>query len=286
MTGGADSGQTEANATLVTISESDSLWPYTSRSESAADRTLAITLVVRDDPSSVERTLSRLDDEDWRPTNESIEAPNVTVEAGETEVELAWRSAHGATRYTYVERDGTGRWLDEYRQLHAGSYLATRDHVWLYAPADDAGWTALQIHREYWDWFRLRHTVTDVVDSRERAVGDLTDRAYRVGAVRDDTTGTPPITTLEPAAVLVALFAIPLAGRGRRGAWNEPGSTSIDRTGERCRGRNCASPRSFSRPPWWCALEASSASWRSEPPPRNWSRHRCTSCSRSDCHSA
>ncbi|MFC6730926.1 hypothetical protein ACFQDG_19925, partial [Natronoarchaeum mannanilyticum] len=85
---------------------------------------------------------------------------------------VAWESARGATRYTYVanvaREDGTpaGYWMAESGQFHDGDYLGSRYHVRLYEPIDDEErWVAMQAHQEHWDWFGLRHSV----DSNERA---------------------------------------------------------------------------------------------------------------------
>jgi hypothetical protein len=51
--------------------------------------------------------------------------------------------------------------MDETYQLHDGTYFGSRLHLRLYgAPRGGGQWTAIQAHRDHWDWFRLRHTVS------------------------------------------------------------------------------------------------------------------------------
>lgn len=152
-----------------------SLWPYVSRTQSFETRTLGINLLVRGDPGRVRRYLLRHDD--WRgrlPADPPAAAARPLVEHG-----LAWRLAHGGPRFTYVEHPdqrGDGGWVDATYQLQEGSYLGTRYHVRAYtSPAEDGDWTALQAHREYWDWFGLRHTVTSAVEARRHVEADLRD---------------------------------------------------------------------------------------------------------------
>lgn len=74
---------------------------------------------------------------------------------------IGWRDTHGGTRYTYVQNEtGHGRWLDATYQLQDGAYFGSRTHLRLYEGGrGDTEWTAIQAHREYWDWFSLRHRV-------------------------------------------------------------------------------------------------------------------------------
>ncbi|WP_164471760.1 hypothetical protein [Halosimplex salinum] len=126
------------------------LWPYTSRRRSVDGRTLALNVVVLGEPDRVRRVLEHRSDADW------------TGAEGDAAIgETPWRHASGATRYTYVADapDGDGQWVDATYQLGVGSYFTSRVHARAY-PAPSGNWTALQAHTEYWDWFRLRHTVT------------------------------------------------------------------------------------------------------------------------------
>lgn len=97
-----------------------------------------------------------------------------------------WADAHGSTRYTYVDgtpRGGSGQWVDESYQIHAGAYLGSRHHIRAYAaPRDD--WTAIQVHQEYWDWFRLRHTVTDIRNARNQLEAEFIGQPYVADVTR------------------------------------------------------------------------------------------------------
>ena len=148
---------TNPTVTLIDVGPTDTrLWPYTSKRQSFDQRTLVINAVVTEDPETARQMLTWRTPEDWEP------GPNDTAADAPTDWPR-WQSTHGATRYTYVETAARqdGLWLEEHFQLHTGTYLGSRHHVRGYAP-DEAEWTALQVHTEYWDWFRLRHTVTDV----------------------------------------------------------------------------------------------------------------------------
>lgn len=199
----------DSTVELVPVENNNSLWPYTSKGRVHASRTLAMNVLVGEDPETVARILRGLPERDWQPTNESVEEPNVSVDTGDEVVELQWQDAHGSTRYTYVDWNGVGRWLSEYDQLHEGWYLLERDHVRIYAVDDGGDWTALQVHQEYWDWFRLRHTVTDVSASRDRLVDELTDRSYRVTRlIEGDGRHSGPLTVLERGTVLGILLGV------------------------------------------------------------------------------
>ncbi|WP_435333597.1 hypothetical protein [Haloarchaeobius sp. TZWWS8] len=130
------------------------LWPYTSRAQRFESLTLPVNVVVREDPDLVRAMLTR----ELSGSDVDEQSDDALPSLGE----VPWRPTHGATRYTYVRNldDGSGQWADEYSQLHVGTYLGTRQHVRLYrVPAKGGTVTAIQAHREHWDWFRLRHTV-------------------------------------------------------------------------------------------------------------------------------
>lgn len=151
----------------------DSLWPYTSRRRSVEGRTLAVNVVVHGSPDRVRRVLERRSDANWTTTaGEGSAAPPVVAVS-------PWRPARGSTRYTYVVPDGdaTGRWIDADYQLASGTYLGQRAHVRAY-PSPGGDWTALQAHTEYWDWFRLRHTVTGVARGAQFVERDLRDEPF------------------------------------------------------------------------------------------------------------
>ncbi|MFC6836056.1 hypothetical protein [Halomarina ordinaria] len=177
--------------------DGDRLWPYTSKRQDFSTRTLALNVVVLDDPTTVRAAMTDDTAVDWQvnnttdgPVNESAPAENATngtFEDAPFEVvddRLVWRDAHGATRYTYVEpagadpeAGGDGEWLRERYQLHDGTYLGARDHVRAYAPPG-ADWTAMQAHSEHWDWFRLRHTVSGISDAQRRVEVDFMDAPF------------------------------------------------------------------------------------------------------------
>jgi hypothetical protein len=192
---------TEVNSSqLVQPAENGSyLWPYTSRQRSPQGRSLAVNLVVYGDDERVRRVLTERSSLNWELTgpedNETLvaderagretgeEARTQPVEFEESAVD--WNDAHGSTRYSYIDarpRGGDATWTVESFQVHAGNYFGSRHHIRAYT-LPETEWTALQVHQEYWDWFRLRHTVTDIRDARTELENDFIDRPYvdRVG---------------------------------------------------------------------------------------------------------
>ncbi|MCL7416906.1 MAG: hypothetical protein M8354_03585, partial [Halalkalicoccus sp.] len=160
--------------------EGSYLWPYTSRERSADGRTLAINLVVHGTDEQVQQALTDRTELEWEETDPEEEAVETDTEVAVENGTVEWDDAHGSTRYTYIDTEphgGGGRWIDESYQLHAGSYLGSRHHIRAYTtPADD--WTAIQAHQEYWDWFRLRHTVTDTQESRNELEAEFLGQPY------------------------------------------------------------------------------------------------------------
>jgi hypothetical protein len=131
------------------------------------------------------------------PTNEtdSVDAPtpvaanetNVTV-SNDTDTQpvtlkrrgLGWSDTHGATRYTYIDArpaGGGAGWVKEAYQIHAGEYFGSRSHIRAYT-TPSTNWTAIQIHREYFDWFRLRHTVTGIQPSRNALESNFLEKPF------------------------------------------------------------------------------------------------------------
>ncbi|MFC7134386.1 MULTISPECIES: hypothetical protein [Salinibaculum] len=181
------------------------LWPYTSRERSPEGRTLATNLVVHGDDERVRRVLTERSALDWElaeETNETAANASVanasaenasapaeaTADARQVRVQpvefdqslLSWNDAHGSTRYSYIDArpvGGEARWVDETFQVHAGNYFGGRYHIRAYT-LPETSWTAIQVHREYWDWFRLRHTVTDIRDSRTRLEKEFIGQPY------------------------------------------------------------------------------------------------------------
>jgi hypothetical protein len=155
------------------VENGSALWPYTSRSRSVAGRTLAITVVVTGDGDAVRHRLSERTTRDWEPTQDDARA--AIEDAG-----FDWRPARGAARYTYISPpDADGEWITADYQLASGSYLGTRLHIRAFSPPNGE-WTALQAHQEYWDWFRLRHTVTGVSTAGDSVIGELDEGATMV----------------------------------------------------------------------------------------------------------
>lgn len=137
------------------------LWPFTSRTESTTQRTLAINLLIKGPSHEVRTTLidrTELGFEELPEDQEDAEEETYRLEVEPNNID--WDDAHGSTRYTFMQPDGgDGRWMDETYQLYSGDYLGHRSHIRAY-DEPDGEWTALQIHEEYFDLFRLRHTVT------------------------------------------------------------------------------------------------------------------------------
>jgi hypothetical protein len=180
--------------TLVTIGDAETeLWPYTARAHQFDSRTLGINVVFYDDPSSVETALRERSALRWEEeeANEAIasnrtnasQRVEVDPEADRIEDAIKFHDAEGAQRYTYVETDSEGMWLDESYQLHSGTYLGSRLHIRAYDDPDGE-WTAVQVHEEHWDWFRLRHTVTGIDDAQQRLEADFMGKPYVDEVVR------------------------------------------------------------------------------------------------------
>lgn len=151
---------------LIEVEGDYELWPYTSRSESVDGRTLAINVVFHDDGDAVLEALTAQPETDWEETAEHEEdaEPDLVLEAV---TETDWEDAHGSVRYSYFHGPERSGWAAETFELHDGEYLGSRDHIRAYESPDGA-YTAIQVHEEYYDWFRLRHTVTDIDDPAVR----------------------------------------------------------------------------------------------------------------------
>lgn len=184
------------------------LWPYTSRSRSVEGRTLALNVVVLGEPGAVRRALANRSDANWT---------GVSGHAGVGDP--PWRPARGAVRYTYVAAgDTSGRWVESEYQLGTGTYLGRRVHLRAY-PGPAGSWTALQAHTEYWDWFRLRHTVTGVAPGARFLERDLRDEPFVAGISRvyhgqygGGSDGWMTVVEFAPAAVLLGV-ALPVGRR-------------------------------------------------------------------------
>lgn len=170
----ADGGTTAATPPgpepVVDIGKTDQIWPYTSKSRSTAGRTLAINVIIRGDPTNVRMALANQTNVEWNRSRGDTEG-----EIQVSDADLDWGGARGADRYSYVQRGDRGRWVGESYQLSSGAYLGERHHVRAYATSD---WTAVQAHREYWDWFRLRHSVTGISPAARYLEQDLEDEPF------------------------------------------------------------------------------------------------------------
>ena len=168
--------QADGSQTIIEVDDSgDRLWPYTSRSESFEGRTLVINAIIVEDPETSREILGENVEDGWDRTKPTRQPLGAQIRLSESNSVSGWQHAHGSMRYTYVETDGgEGQWLEQQYQLHVGTYLGSRHHVRAFAPSDDSSWTALQAHSEYWDWFRLRHTVTDI-----RGTADMLETEFQ-----------------------------------------------------------------------------------------------------------
>lgn len=173
-----DRAGTPAIDRLVQPGEAESsIWPYTSRSKSVEGRTLALNVVVYASPDQLRTALEHRSDVNW--TETEGDAAVIEAEREPAPDELSWQGVRGAARYTYVTPDSnaTGRWVQSEYQLGTGTYFGTRIHVRAY-PSPSGEWTALQAHSEYWDWFRLRHTVTGVEPGGRSVEQDLRGESF------------------------------------------------------------------------------------------------------------
>ena len=146
---------------LIAVEGDYRLWPYTSRSTSIEGRTLAINVVFHADAAATRAAIESGAAADWEETDETESATTADTEQVRAFVERDWDDARSSTRYTYVEGPTGGVWLTETFELHDGAYLGVRDHLRAYESPDGA-YTAIQAHEEYYDWFRLRHTVPGI----------------------------------------------------------------------------------------------------------------------------
>ncbi|QZP36772.1 hypothetical protein [Halobaculum magnesiiphilum] len=180
-------GENPAPERLYSPEETGShLWPYTSRTRSIEGRTLAINVVVRADPEELRTALVDRSDGNWT----EVEGDDAGAVGGDDAGAVGdddavgigaspWRPARGAARYTYVapDRNAAGTWVRAEYQLGTGAYLGRRIHIRVY-PAPGSDWNAIQAHAEYWDWFRLRHTVTGIRPGAQFIERDLRDEPF------------------------------------------------------------------------------------------------------------
>ncbi|WP_135827858.1 hypothetical protein [Halorussus halobius] len=200
-----------AEDALVRPEGSESLlWPYTSAGRSVESRTLAINIVLHGGPGEVRQALTDERGLEWNRTDDGESEADAGTHAVVVDDDgVDWSAARGSTRYSYVEARAsganasganvsdagnagearTGEWVRPDYQLHAGTYLGTRQHLRAYeSPRAADEWTALQAHAEYWDWFRLRHTVTDVQGAARTVEREFVGEPY-VSEVRREYRG-------------------------------------------------------------------------------------------------
>ena len=180
-----DTAEMDRSALVQPTPNGSYLWPYTSRERSPEGQALAINLVVQGEADRVQRVLTERSTLNWTLSEPTTGDPTHPVELDDSVV--SWNDAHGSTRYSYIDaepRGGDARWIDETYQIHAGNYFGSRHHIRAYA-LPESGWTALQVHQEYWDWFRLRHTVTDTRNARTQLEDDFIDQPYVTSVRRE-----------------------------------------------------------------------------------------------------
>jgi hypothetical protein len=206
------------------------LWPYTARAHEFKSRTLGINMVFYGDPERVQTALTDRSKLEWE--KEPIEEDDANAEAvsrdrleldpeaEELSDAISWVDAEGSNRYTYFETDDGGRWVGESYQLHTGTYFGQRRHIRAY---DDpaAEWTAVQIHEEHWDWFRLRHTVTGISDSqreleREFMNDPAAETVVRMPFENETADSDGWVSGIHLAGAVVPMLFFGLAGRSRK----------------------------------------------------------------------
>ncbi|SDG03061.1 hypothetical protein SAMN04488067_11322 [Halorubrum xinjiangense] len=150
-----------ADDRLIAVDGDYRLWPYTSRTTTVEGRTLAINVVFHADAAATRAAIEGDAAADWQETDPDEAAATAGDDQVREFVGRDWRDAHSSLRYSYVEGPSGGVWLTETFELHDGAYLGVRDHLRAYESPDGA-YTAIQAHEEYYDWFRLRHTVPEI----------------------------------------------------------------------------------------------------------------------------
>lgn len=230
-------GQPPPERVVSPAEDAGAFWPYTSRRRSVDGRTLALNVVVRGEATRVRRVLTDRTAANW--THEEPETPMA---------DSPWRPTHGSSRYTYVRRGETeGRWKDADYQLGVGEYLGRQIHVRAYV-VPGGRTTVLQAHTEYWDWFRLRHTVTGIDDATtflERdlrsAGGELDVRREYHGLRGGRSNGWISVVDVRPAREGRAAFA-------RDGAVRRPAQNGLTVGGD-AGGRPAVAPEFEASPP-------------------------------------
>ena len=226
---------------LIDVAGGYRLWPYTSRSTAVEGRTLAINVLFHADAETTRRAIEGQTKTGWEETEAAEAAATADAEQVRAVVERDWADAHSSDRYSYVEGPDGGVWLAETFELHDGAYLGVRDHLRAYESPDGA-YTAVQAHEEYYDWFRLRHTVPGIDDPAVRledefihgAVDAEVSREYR-GIEGGWSDGWVSVIELASLALLsgallrrrIRVAAVELAHRTRREATRHAGTALL-----------------------------------------------------------
>ncbi|MFW6382661.1 MAG: hypothetical protein ACOCZD_01325 [Haloferacaceae archaeon] len=210
--------QDVADDKLIEIDGEYLLWPYTSRSTTADKRTLAINVVFLADAETTRAAIEG--DGDWEETSPNESDATADTERVQKYVTRDWEDASSSLRYSYVEGPSGNVWLAETFEIHEGTYLGVRDHIRAYE-SPDGEYTAVQAHEEYYDWFRLRHTVSEI-DAPATRLETAFIESDRASDVRQEYRGIDGggsdgwVTVIELAAV--AVLAGALIGRQTRDA--------------------------------------------------------------------
>lgn len=162
--------------------EEQAMWLYTSRGQSFSESTLAINLLVHEDPATVEQRLVTDGIGDWREVEE--DEKDVGHEEGVAlpqNATIQWDRTAGADRYVFL-LGYDAQWMTQSFEVHDGDYLGYRVHVRIYEPpGEDTEWTAMQAHDEYWDLFDARHVVTSTEEGQAYVEEEfIEDEDYRV----------------------------------------------------------------------------------------------------------
>ncbi len=184
--------------------EEQAMWLYTSRGQSFGEATLAINLIIHENSRTVEQRLLTDGVGDWRELDEDEQ--DIGHEEGvflPQNATVQWDRTVGDTRYVFL-LGHDAQWMTESFEVQDGDYLGSRYHIRVYEPpGDDAEWTAMQAHDEYWDLFDARHVVTSVEEGQSYVEEEyIADDDYRV--VRDHVGGEDRVdfdgwlTVIEP----------------------------------------------------------------------------------------
>lgn len=223
----------------VELEDGTVLWPYHSHTPDYRARTLPISVVVYGDAAATERLLVEGDVGEWEEvSDDSEDIDPAEAPPGIDRPSADWDPASGAVRYVYLEpTDGRpSHWTGADYQLRDGDYLGSRHHIRAYVDPSDGRWTAMQTHREHWDWFRLRHTVHSAADSQRHVEEQFLERRYVEDLRREhfgndigsDTDGWVTVVELEgwlSLAGVLLVGLVPITGR-RFGLSTEYGDTA------------------------------------------------------------